>query len=300
MFAVCAYFNPQNSKTLQKNYKKFRRSIRIPIITVEVAYNSQPFFISDSIKIRANETHILWQKERLLNIAIEKVPKSCDKIVWLDTDIIFENQHWVKQTSAKLDSYPVVQPFDTVYEIPDINSTLNAISYGKFRHIENDDKQLQYYKDKNINTWPSIGMAWAFRKEAIPNGLFDVDVVGCGDVLQLLAWTGKWSHQHIKQMNPLYRKFFLNWAWNTYEAVQDRIGFTDGKIRHLFHGKQESRKYQERKKYLYNFDPNKDIYLDANNLYKWNTNNSTLHQYLIDYFLQRREDHETKIFQKNT
>ena len=71
LHCISSYFNPTNSKKIKENYLTFRKNLKVPLTTVELAFNDQPFFISDSIKIRGDTNNIMWQKERLLNIAID-------------------------------------------------------------------------------------------------------------------------------------------------------------------------------------------------------------------------------------
>src|SRR4029077_15700270 len=60
----------------------------------------------------------LWQKEKLLNLALQAVPPECRKVAWLDCDIIFDDPHWSKKTKSLLDSYPMVQLFKEVHYLP--------------------------------------------------------------------------------------------------------------------------------------------------------------------------------------
>ena len=63
------------------------------------------------IQRRTPAGNTLWQKERLLNIALENLPHTVTKVMWLDSDLIFLNDDWVIETSEMLDRFPVVQPF---------------------------------------------------------------------------------------------------------------------------------------------------------------------------------------------
>ena len=60
---------------------------------------------------------VLWQKERLLNIGIERAAPHCKKIVWADLDIDFLSDTWVNDLSAALDDHDVVQPFAWAYRM---------------------------------------------------------------------------------------------------------------------------------------------------------------------------------------
>ena len=52
----------------------------------------------------------LWQKERLLNIAIENLPKTVEKVMWLDSDLIFLNDDWVAETASDPSPNPNPNP----------------------------------------------------------------------------------------------------------------------------------------------------------------------------------------------
>lgn len=255
---ICSYFNFGNSDIIKSNYIKFRKNFPHPITTVEVALPNQDFFIEDSIKIRANDLNIFWQKERCLNIAIENLPDKTESIAWVDTDIIFHNKDFMEDTMRQLEDYKVVQMFERVSERPVVNAFNNNISLGK-KLVEDID--IKY---------PAIGFCWAFRKDVlVDNKLYDMDPVGNSDVLQLVTWMGMWDHKNIGDLEIPYRKEFLLWAWDSYEKVQGSIGFTKGSIEHMFHGNQSNRQYHKRNKILKanHYVPSKDLRIDLNNLY---------------------------------
>ena len=95
---ITCVFNPTSSSRINQNYIQFRRKLNHPVTTVELSFNDQPFFIEDAIQIRGSSHNIMWQKERLLNIALESLPNQVDKVAWLDADIIFENENWFQET----------------------------------------------------------------------------------------------------------------------------------------------------------------------------------------------------------
>lgn len=255
---ICSYYNFGNSSKIKKNYIAFRRKFPHPITTVEVALPNQDFFIHDSIKIRATNSNILWQKERCLNIAIQELPNKTESIAWIDTDVVFHNNKFMEDTTKQLDHHKVVHMFEKVVEHPQINPFNNNFSIGK-KIIDNLD----------IN-FPAIGFAWAFRKEILVNNqLYDKDPVGNSDVLQLLTWLGIWNHKTIGDLSIPYRREFLEWAWDSYENVQSDIGYTTGQLEHMYHGHQNNRNYHGRNQILVknHYVPSEDLRLDTNNLY---------------------------------
>jgi hypothetical protein len=56
------------------------------------------------------------------------------------------------------------------------------------------------------------------------------------------------------------------------ENMLSDVGYVDGTIKHMFHGKYENRKYVDRYNMLNNngYDPVKDLLIDDNGLFKWN------------------------------
>ena len=271
---ICSYFNFGNSKKIKSNYKKFRKHFPHKITTVEVALPNQKFFIDDSIKIKANYSNIFWQKERCLNIAIENLPENTENICWVDTDIRFYNDNFKEDAIKALETYKIVQLFDSCFESPDINRYNNNIGIGyKFVHGLSD----VYF--------PHIGYSWAFHKNIlIDNKLYDLDPVGNSDVLQLMTWIGTWNHASIIDLNYEYRIQFLLWAWNSYEKAESNIGYVPGKVEHFYHGKIIHREYTTRNNILtkHNFSPKKDIEIDKNNLYRINNDEliKEIHNYL--------------------
>ena len=59
---------------------------------------------------------MLWQKERLLNLALAALPDRCDAVAWLDCDVVFEDDDWPARAVEALQRFPLIQPFQTVSE----------------------------------------------------------------------------------------------------------------------------------------------------------------------------------------
>src|SRR6478609_5034648 len=112
MILTC-YYNPCNYKTRKENYERFKEELGYDLLTVECAFGNDPFTLKDSIKLRANS--VLWQKERLLRIGEQLLPKTQDYVVFLDADIVFQNKNWLAETRKLLKEVNVVQPFKTIH-----------------------------------------------------------------------------------------------------------------------------------------------------------------------------------------
>lgn len=113
---VTCFFNPCGYARPIENYFRFRQSLgSIPVFTVELSFSGQ-FVIPDSMRINAcPDYQLLWQKERILNHGIARIPACYDKIAWLDCDLLFANQKWFTQTEDVLDKYPVAQLFQNCH-----------------------------------------------------------------------------------------------------------------------------------------------------------------------------------------
>ena len=121
LWAVTCFFNPQGYRRRVANFREFRARLAAPLIAVELAFDRE-FTLSDSdaervVRVRGGD--VMWQKERLLNVAIERVPVSCTKIAWLDCDIVFGSPAWVGQAVRALDEFALVHLFQDRHDLPE-------------------------------------------------------------------------------------------------------------------------------------------------------------------------------------
>src|SRR5205814_5659479 len=92
---------------------------RLEWSVIECAFDGDPYVFAPSSKVvHVRSGSVLWQKERLLNVLIQRLPDRCTKVAWVDADILFTNREWAAQTSALLDEYPLVQPYTDVVRLP--------------------------------------------------------------------------------------------------------------------------------------------------------------------------------------
>ena len=122
LWIIVSYFNPLNYRTRRFNYDVFIKALDqagLNHLTVECAFDGQSFSLPNNpnvIKVRSNS--VLWQKERLLNLAISWLPKSCRYVAWLDCDLLFMNPRWAVETVLLLNEYPIVQLFERCIRLP--------------------------------------------------------------------------------------------------------------------------------------------------------------------------------------
>lgn len=287
---VTCYFNITNADSIKQNYIKFRKNFSLPLTTVELAFDNQEFWIDDSIKIRGNASNIMWQKERLLNIAIQSLPHNTDIIAWLDADIIFHDDSWVTKATKSIDNYPVVQLFSHVFETGD-DVVHNGLGYVYASRQQENSIISNSIDNTNIRKGGGTGLCWALRSDIVDMGLDDKSIVGVSDLHQLIFWEGDWDNHYIQILPPKYRISALKNGFMHYLKVQGNIGYIDSTIEHLHHGTFKNREYYHKQKILidHDFDPNNDIVIDNNGLWKWNSDKFNLHQDIHNMFFNRKE-----------
>jgi hypothetical protein len=297
---VTCYFNPSNYKSKYDNYLKFRDKIRcsgLHLITIECAFGDSVFNLPTSLDvIQIRSTSVMWQKERLLNLAIQSLPHEVKKVAWLDCDILFSNPRWAIETSELLDKFPVVQPFMRVFRLPKGQEFYNgeAESWRSFGYVFNLSPDL--FKKGNFHQHGHTGLAWAARREILEKyHLYDALISGSADHMMAHAMCGDFSSSCVKRImgdNSRLLSHFLQWGKAVYGEVNGKIGYTQGTVLHLWHGETENRKYITRHDELMkcDFDPQQDIQIGGSGTWEWNTNKPELHQWAIDYFSCRKED----------
>lgn len=314
MWGITTYFNPAGYGNKISNFGIFSGRIRkqgIKLLVIELARNDVPFVLGTSTAdklIQVRSDVILWQKERLLNIALQELPQDCTKVVWLDADVIFENDHWAQETSDLLDRYMVVQPFEEAWwlsadcsrAITLLNESLLPELIAQW-HRFSENHRYGIVRDplgpNRTKLTGHTGFAWASRLSLVADGLYDKMIMNGGDVIIACAALGysqepyasKLLHEFCTRAHALD---ILSWMQDFCRKVKGSVAFTPGTLYHLWHGALQDRQYREGLSILkkYNFDPNLDIILDSNHCWKWGTDKPDLHREVRQYFWNRNED----------
>lgn len=289
---ITSYFNVNNSQRVKDNFIKFRQNFNAPLTVVELAFDDQPFWIDDAIQIRGNSSNLMWQKERLLNIALASLPPKVDQVAWIDADVIFQNKNWFKLAQDKLDRFPIIQLFSNVYETNTNNDPVNTgegYVYKKYKNKQYDLSEIPYNKKIDCG---KFGLAWAANLSEIPEGLHDFSIVGASDIHQVIAWEGAWDNYHINLMPDKYRKEIISQSMSMFLRIKGNLSFIPGHIEHLQHGTLSNRNYEGNQVILrdYDFSIEEDIHIDINNLWQWKSDKPDLQKAVADIFYTRHED----------
>jgi hypothetical protein len=305
-WAITSFFNPTGSARRLSNYRVFRRALNIPLVAVEWSWTNGPgpqLREDDAeVLIQLSGPDLIWQKERLLNLAISALPDDCLCVAWLDCDVLFDNPSWHTLAALKLEEYPIVQLYDTLVNLGPDNQPLPVDKLGGhvIRPIASAEVRASLPQDflchKFSGTPVACGHAWAGRTELLrKHGLYDACVVGSGDRAIFCAEIGcSADAATFMRMNSSRTSHYLAWADPFYKDVVGRTGWIAGQARNLWHGSLLDRKYEQRHIAFeaYNFDPVKDLEIDKAGCWQWATDKQEMHAFVVEYFFGRNEDSE--------
>lgn len=299
LWVITSFFNPSAYKTKERNYQLFRDGLRargIQLLTVECSFDGQ-FELTDGPVIRVGARDPMWQKERLLNLAIQRLPETCDKLVWADCDVLFENPDWATETHQLLESHALVQPFSEAVRLPQ-----GAVSQTDGEEETAPSFCSVFAKDAlrcrsgKFDAHGHTGYAWAVRRDVIQSvGLYDAAVAGSADHFMAHAALGDWDSPCVTRLlgqDSAHREHFETWARKFSDAVQNRVGVVPGRLLHLWHGDTAKRSYMGRHTDLANlgFDPSRDLEPGDEGAWNWASGRSDLADWARRYFESRDED----------
>ena len=207
----------------------------------------------------------IWQKERLLNLAIRQLPPDVDKVIWIDADLEVISPTWTEDVLAALDTWPIIQPWSTATFFGPEGLSGGYVTGPLGRECVPSVPCANIGRKTSTglppDAWP--GFCWAARREVLEEigGLYEHDLSGPNDVLMSLAFYGDFNHSFLLRYNGKFREHYMRWAERTYAVVQGNVGFVPATLTHLWHGPFEGRKYLERTVRLMaaGYDPGKHV-----------------------------------------
>lgn len=307
LWGITTYFNPMHWRKRRANYRVFRQHLRIPLVAVELGYDGQ-FDLEPGdaeILVQIPGEDVMWQKERLFNVALAQVPLDVGKIACLDSDICFERGDVWQAANRLLEKMPIVQLFSHVYYLPPNHpldfqimreTQVSGPAFGWFKSQGHSPLELCKPSWTNPNDYPPVtyGIGWAFRRELFAErGLYDAWVVGGGTRVHFFAAHGHWREAGDAFLfsEPM-REHYRQWSEGFHDDVRGRWGFVPGEVAHLWHGSMARRKHRRRYEEFadYKFDPTADLALDEFGAWRWSSAKPAMHQYMRDYIAGREED----------
>ncbi|MBI1354544.1 MAG: hypothetical protein GC160_09365 [Acidobacteria bacterium] len=303
LYAVTSYFNPAGYRSRLANYRLFRRRLAVPLVAVELSFDGRfelgPGDADRLLQVRGAD--VMFQKERLLNLALKALPDDCQAVAWLDCDVLMADG-WVEAALRALEERALVQLYASQYNLsadarPERPREGDRVLFGTAvaKKLATGEMTLDDFSAEAApvagTAW---GLAWAARRELLSrHGFYDACILGSGDAALVCAAVGGFERpREALRMSDRRHRHYLAWAEPFHRDVQGRIGYLDLPILHLWHGEAGRRRYRERHQEMaaFDFDPVTDIGLTEEGCWRWTSAKPELHAYVARYFPSRRED----------
>lgn len=304
LWVITVYYNPCRFMSRRTTYDAFVHSMRasgVNVLTIECAFGDEPYELSsksgDVVQIRSES--LLWQKERLLNIAANLLPASCKYVAWIDCDVLFLNFDWTVDCCLMLSSdCKVVQLWESCVRLEKGNifpdEPDRVFSFGKVTNSDRATLSCGRY-DQHGHT----GYAWAMRRELFDEiGLYEHAISGSADHFMAHAIYGEYGFCIENALKHDQRQIdhLRRWSDTFHTLTEGVLGVVPGEILHLWHGSLDRRDYFNRMWKItdYGFNPETDLIALPGKPLEWrphvHTTKPELVAYFAEYFASRRED----------
>jgi hypothetical protein len=303
--AITTYFNPMGYESRLRNYHLFRQKLTVPLVTVELGYGGRFDLKPEDadILLQVEGDSILWQKERLMNLALGKVPKYMRFIAWLDSDVVFDRQDWASRVINRLRNVPLIQTYSQLYRLErnimpeDVHNQpvhpTRSASVFLIKKKSSLASNLHHATTIKLRQG-SVGFGWAARRDLLEqHGFYDGMIIGGGDFVMACAAYGRFDEAISETcLNERRAAHYLAWARPFFEQVRGRVDCINGRIFHLWHGDVKDRQYRQRHVEFakLNFDPFNDITITKQGCWRLKGRNNRLKMHLKAYFISRKED----------
>lgn len=307
IWAITSYYtydDPPGVKRRLGVFREFRRRLQVPLLAVELSHDGACDLVENDAEIivRVSGGALLWQKERLLNLALQSLPGCCEVVAWLDCDVVLEDDGWPVEAIRSLDRSDLIQLFSRVHfltdgTLPDEKGNDFDVEVHRSAAGRLADGTLpdSFFPSRGggsgIRLRCATGMAWAARREIIEeHGFYDAWIVGGGDKLMFVSALGRYD-EYISRlpMTDRLREHFLDWARRFHATVRGRVGCLDGDLYHLWHGDLGSRQYRGRYELFrrFGYDPYSDIAMNEQGVWQWSSDKPEMHAFVRDFFARR-------------
>lgn len=225
LWAITSFFNPAGFQRRLVNFRIFREALGVPLVAVELSFG-RPFELRPDdadIVVQLHGGDVLWQKERLLNIAVEQLPSDCRYVAWVDADVIFADPNWHADACNILERFPSAHLFRASFDLaPDYPETRDLARCEPAGHSlgflvgglgHQHLLTSEVYRFARRGSLRS-GMAWGARADLVrEHGIYDACIIGGGDRAwhAMAAGIPELVVEHCR-MNSVWREHYLAWA----------------------------------------------------------------------------------------
>jgi hypothetical protein len=286
-FSPAGYKKPlTNLNIIIEQFQKYN----IPYYIIELLYPDQKQVIPDSFVVKASS--ILFSKENLWNILEKKIPDKYDKIIFMDSDVLFNDPDWFNKSYELLQHNDLIQPMEVSYK--DIHHIYDQIEID-FNNLKPPKTKISIAKALINNnyidlTYHHTGFGLGIDRNFFHKikGFFEYCITGTGDLAFWASFLPNYQIDSPHLHNNVLNKY-LNYKNNIYQyyIYPKRISYVEQCVAlHLYHGQRNNRQYNTRHKYL---PISCDYYHNEYGVLEL-TNIISNNHCLIDYWITRKED----------
>lgn len=300
LHVIAVVFNPLRFRSRYNLFRDFEQHAghnkEINLWVAELSLGNRPFEVTEPCNLRHMQFrtgHELWHKERLINMAVSRLPSDWEYVAWIDADVTFLNHDWAHEAVQQLQHYQVVQLFTHAMDVGPSGEPIEQ--FEGFAHSHVLGRPLRRMGKKGVygGKYFHPGYGWAWRRDAWDKvgGLLDVNIVGGGDHQMAYGLIGRVDETIPNGSTHHYERCVKTWARNAGLLRRD-IGAVPGTVVHHYHGPKVNRGYHDRWKILTEnkFDPLCDLKNDWQGALTLAGNKIKLRDDLRAYFRQRNED----------
>jgi hypothetical protein len=284
---IIVFFNFAHSVRIIQNLlyvKHILALANIPAYYAEIALTCTDFVLEPAENVYQVQTDsIMFYKENLIDVMVNRVPPEYTKLVAMDADIIFTDPNWYNVVSADLDKYDVIQPYSTAINL---------------RHDFTYDLQRTPIVTNRKDGHP--GFVWGFRREWIEaNRLYPYSIIGGGDTVTAAYILGL----SLPTSHVTNRQLYDNWMASRISAYKKPVvGVSQITILHLAHGSINNRQYVSRHQVIDRelrrlgiSDVSTVIITRSDGILEWNEAvREKMNRLLLEYFVVRKDDGVTR------
>ena len=269
------FFNPAKSKRMLMNYlycvEKLKRA-KLPYYTLELVYGKEEPEIVDAFHVWSKNA--MFNKEQLCRLLERRMPWRFSKVVFLDADLVFTSSDWYTDTSKRLNTHEVVQPFSSAVWL-DITYTKATLERSSVVYMN---------RTKTYNSQYHPGFAWAFKRSWFRRyGFYEYAITGSGDTMSTAAWLG------VEFPKGYLKSAFVR-SFSDYRRMpKPTMTCTPGKVYHLWHGTHKNRKYVDRHQIVDGI-PDVQRIVRPNWSGVFEVTDKNVEAKLRDYFTEREDD----------
>ena len=297
---VIPYFNHTNARVnrrlLEESLDRLSLNRDCTVVLAEGIWNPEAELPELSGRVHRHFKYrypqALWVKENLINLALRDCGTEWEYVAWIDKDIEFLDPGWASKAREALANHDIIQPWSRAVCTGEPSMGQNISDYlegykGTLMHDADGMMSWSMNPAENNGEKGYCGFAWAATRVFLERigGLYDRCLLGGGD-----GYLKASLHGHDYQLGrdfPSYYGDFLRRFPSRCCGV--KIGFTEGKILHHYHGKISNRFYNSRyDSALENgFDAWRDVSYARDGTIR--LQNTKLAKAIEDYFLMRKE-----------